>query len=956
MTGITRRDFMKGGAGVIGLSLVQLKVKWALAGEKPLAPAVDYAGFEAIYRKKWTWDKVVKGSHNNNCWYQRPCAWNVYVKDGIVWREEQSATYAQVDPRVPDFNPRGCQKGCSFSQRMYDGSRIHYPLKRIGERGEGKWKRVSWDEALSDIADKMIDAMISEDGPASMMMDLGSNAFGVEWAAGMRLRAMVDMPMTDNTSEVGDHQPGVFTVAGKGFCSSADDLFHADLIFIWGGNPLYTHIPNAHFITEARYNGAKIITIAPDFSPSSVHADQWVPVKIGCDAALGLSMAHVMIEEGIYKKRFVQEQSDLALLTHVSNGRFLRESDIKAGGGEEVFYCFDLRSGQVRTVSTRTLELGDVDPALDGEFEVDTLIGKVTVRPVFAALRLHLQQYQPALASPMCGVDPETIRGLARDLAGARAASAIMQSNFSKYYHGLEMERALMLCWTLAGQIGHRGAGYQSFPVFIPDGFEVLVGLPGDKRGVKHALESLHALIAPMLAAFKEEGLTQEMSLHKLAQYVNKAGDQVPTMLWLYEQAGLDKLYGQAQENDPYMKRPLSAYMEEALAKGWQYTQKAQTRVVIQFAGNLLRRVRGYDEVQKRLLPQLDLMVAHDFRMSNTAMQSDYVLPGAGYYEYDDFMFSTPLMPYLTVTTAAVKPVGESKSGFEFFYLLAKHIQARAAQRGLKEFTDRAGKKREFDVYEQMTFGGEITEQKREAMLDLLLALSSNVGGITQWKQIKDRGFMRFTAMGDNGASNISNATDIVPNQTMVAGTYHTEKKIPWPTLTRRLQFCIDHPFYEELGEVLPVHKAPPSFTGKHPIQLTGGHTRWSIHASYIDHHHLLRLQRGQPVVFVNASDAKTRGINDGDMVRVFNDRSSVEFQACVSAAARPGQAIVYHAWEAQQFKGRPYDSLFPSPLNPILLAGGYGHIQVRPSTFSPGGHDRGTFVDVARVGVAHPV
>src|SRR5690606_3795 len=191
-------------------------------------------------------------------------------------------------------------------------------------------------------------------------------------------------------------------------CSSSDDLFHSDLILIWGGNPVYTQIPQAHFIMEARYNGAKVITIAPDYSASSVHADQWVPVKVATDAALGLGMAQVMIAEGLYNKRYVQEQTDLPLLTRVDNGRFLRGKDLEQGGRDDQFYFFDLAEQKLVEVSQKTLELGTIDPALEGEFEIDSLQGKLKVRPVFAQLREHLQQYEPEKASALCGVDPDT--------------------------------------------------------------------------------------------------------------------------------------------------------------------------------------------------------------------------------------------------------------------------------------------------------------------------------------------------------------------------------------------------------------------------------------------------------------------------------------------------------------------------------------------------------------------
>jgi len=165
---LTRRAFLRATAATATLTLLNLRsagpAEGAVAGNAGAATGIaglDYRGFEDIYRKRWTWDRVVKGTHYANCGYQR-CAWNVYVKEGIVWREEQVAAYPQVKPDLPDFNPRGCQKGACYSNRMYDRSRLTAPLKRVGERGEGKWKRISWDEALAEIADKFIDVMISE--------------------------------------------------------------------------------------------------------------------------------------------------------------------------------------------------------------------------------------------------------------------------------------------------------------------------------------------------------------------------------------------------------------------------------------------------------------------------------------------------------------------------------------------------------------------------------------------------------------------------------------------------------------------------------------------------------------------------------------------------------------------------------------------------------------------------
>ena len=98
-----------------------------------------------------------------------------------------------------------------------------------------------------------------------------------------------------------------------------------------------------------------------------------------------------------------------------------------------------------------------------------------------------------------------------------------------------------------------------------------------------------------------------------------------------------------------------------------------------------------------------------------------------------------------------------------------------------------------------------------------------------------------------------------------------------WPTITGRQQFYIDHPWYLEAGEGLPVHKDPPGASSRYPLRINGGHTRWSIHAIWRDHALMLRLQRGEPVCFLAPADCAARGIRDGDRVRVFNDAGAFE-------------------------------------------------------------------------------
>jgi nitrate reductase alpha subunit len=335
--------------------------------------------------------------------------------------------------------------------------------------------------------------------------------------------------------------------------------------------------------------------------------------------------------------------------------------------------------------------------------------------------------------------------------------------------------------------------------------------------------------------------------------------------------------------------------------------------------------------------------------MSTTALYSDYVFPAAGWYEKDDLAWATPIVPYAHVTTRAVEPIAESKTDWEFHCLFLKAMQRRAKERGAETFVDRSGGERRLDqVYDEFTFQGRFTEANPEALMSYMFEKVTNLGGIS-WEAIKKKGFERFTELSLDFI-NIGNATDIEPNETITANTWHTKNKKPWPTLTRRVQFYIDHPFYLELGEQLPVHKDPPPIGGDHPLVLVNQHVRWSIHASWRDVDDLLRLQRGVPLVILSREDATERGIADGERVRVWNDIGDFEVQAKVSDAVRPGVVIANHAWEPYQFRGhRSHEVVVPSPLNPLLLAGGYTHLQPAFTMGASGTCDRDTRIEVER-------
>jgi complex iron-sulfur molybdoenzyme family reductase subunit alpha len=104
------------------------------------------------------WDHVAFGTHCVNC-MPGDCPLYVYVKNGEVVREEAAGVLGTVEPGVPDMNPLVCQKGLAWSRELKGPERLLHPMRRAGERGDGSWERISWDEALAETADAMLDAI-----------------------------------------------------------------------------------------------------------------------------------------------------------------------------------------------------------------------------------------------------------------------------------------------------------------------------------------------------------------------------------------------------------------------------------------------------------------------------------------------------------------------------------------------------------------------------------------------------------------------------------------------------------------------------------------------------------------------------------------------------------------------------------------------------------------------------
>jgi len=945
----TRRALLQAGAaGVIGLSLRALvpasraRAEAGSVGESGtharlgVLTAPVYAGFEDVWRERWRWDRVVRGTHlRANCF--SACAFDVFVKDDIVWREEQADVYARDTIGLPDFAPRGCQKGACYSDLMHAPDRLLHPLERVGPRGSGRWRRVSWDDALTRLADAILDAQAG--GPETVIFDNGTSNVdsGPSSLGEMRLFGLLGATLLDGFGGTGDLAMGAFQTWGTSFVDgSSDDWLRADTLVFWHCNPAVTRIPDAHFASEARYLGRTVVHVSPDHSPSAIHASLWLPCRQGSDAALALGVARGILDRGAVDEAYVREQTDLPLLVRDDDGRFLRESDLTADGRDDVFYVWDESTQELASAPgtpgrwSDSLALGELRPALSGRYEVQAAAGPLVVRPVMERLRERLAQYDPDTVARLTGISPALQERLADQLAGSRRAILYASWGSNKQVHADLLHRSLILISALRGWHGHSGGGVR-FAAWLPyEGGSALI--PGSRPSWLQRL---------MLRVYTPPPRMLEAAIAKASREVLT---WTPSHLFLHAHAGLGEAQDADASLDESLPRPAREYWSEALAQGWLRPRPASDHppaVLVTSGVNPLRRWPLPQVVERVLWPKLAMIAAVDFRMSSTGSKADLLLPAAGYYEKVGLKYGVALVPYSVVGDRAVAPLGESKGEWEIMARLAKAIEERARERGIEGEIAH--------LYERFSEQGRYGPDDDELLLDRILLDSSPTRGIG-WSEARKRGAMPVQSVG-GWQTTSAIASEVEPGGTLAPSRWHVEEHHAWPTLTGRQQFYLDHPWFFEVDEVLPRWKAPLLAGGDHPILLSGGHTRWSIHAIWHGHADLLRLQRGGPAMWMAEDDARTRGIADGDRVRVFNRHGEFEVEVKVSPAVAPRMAILYHAWEPYQFSGRRGNmEVVSSPYKPSHLVGDYGHLRYRVFAAGPVHVPRGIPVEVERL------
>ncbi|MFC1929904.1 molybdopterin-dependent oxidoreductase [Chloroflexota bacterium] len=247
-------------------------------------------------------EKVVKTMCNMHC--GGGCLLNVHVRNGVVTRIESD------DGEEPQFRP--CLKCRAYRQRLYHPDRLKYPMKRVGERGEGKFERISWDEALETIAKELIRVKETY-GPEAVFL-LSSEGGITHLHKGSLIANLLIRGIGGYAGTWGWHSNGggkfaALATYGTIFTGNTrDDFLNSRLIIMWGWNPAATiqNTDTSWFLARAKEAGTKIISLDPRYPRSTaIFAHQWIPIRPGTDAAMMVAMAYVMINENLYNRKFL---------------------------------------------------------------------------------------------------------------------------------------------------------------------------------------------------------------------------------------------------------------------------------------------------------------------------------------------------------------------------------------------------------------------------------------------------------------------------------------------------------------------------------------------------------------------------------------------------------------------------------------------------------------------------
>jgi anaerobic selenocysteine-containing dehydrogenase len=257
----------------------------------------------------------------------------------LVTVEDGRGTKLRGDPRHPVTRGFLCGKVAQYLEREYSPGRLLYPQRRSGDKGEGRFERISWDEALDTIASRL-QTTAAEFGPESILPYSYAGTMGLLNGAGMDRRFFhrLGASRLDRTICSSAGGAGLTEALGLRYGTEPEQFRHSRLILAWGANLLGTNVHLWPFVMEARRNGARLYTIDPHRNRTGAASDKHFFIHPGCDTALALAMMHVIIGEGLHDADYVSRHTEGfdGLRERVKEWTPERAAELTGIAGEEI--------------------------------------------------------------------------------------------------------------------------------------------------------------------------------------------------------------------------------------------------------------------------------------------------------------------------------------------------------------------------------------------------------------------------------------------------------------------------------------------------------------------------------------------------------------------------------------------------------------------------------------------
>lgn len=399
-----------------------------------------------------------------------------------------------ISARPATGHPTGkamCTKGKAAPELVHNPNRLLYPMRRTRPKHDPDpgWQRISWEEALSEVAQRL--------GEVRRLHGAEAVAFGVTTPSGTPLCDSIEWierfirlfgsPNICYATEICNWHKDVAHAFTFGCGMPTADYANSDLIMLWGHNPANVWLSQAAAISQGRSHGAKMIVIDPRCTALAGQADHWLRVRPGTDAALALGLSHLLLRHERFDEAFVRSWTNAPLLVREDTGCFLREADVQADGDEEVFMVWDERAGAAQ--SHDRLKDYSGRPGAGLALRGDYVVNGIPCRPAFQHFADACETYTPEHVASITWVPEADIRAAAETIISARKIAYHAWTGVGQHSNASQTERAIATLYALTGCFDIEGGNvvYNRQPVNRVNSLDLL---PDAQRAKALGLES----------------------------------------------------------------------------------------------------------------------------------------------------------------------------------------------------------------------------------------------------------------------------------------------------------------------------------------------------------------------------------------------------------------------------------------------------------------------------------